>query len=93
MPRNARRTLKPLPTLLCLLASSLSCAAQAQPSQARPQKPEQSQRPEQGKTLEQLRQDYAVGYLDPAPHMALAKYFRDHGNRLQALLPTATTPS
>lgn len=79
MPRTARRTLKLPATLLCLLASALACAAQAQP-----QKPEQSQKPEQGKTLEQLRQDYAAGFLDPAPHMALAKYFRDHGNRLQA---------
>jgi tetratricopeptide (TPR) repeat protein len=84
MPRVTRRTLKLPATLLCLLASSLSCAAQSQPSQAQPQKPEQGQRSEQGKTLEQLRQDYAVGFLDPAPHMALAKYFRDHGNRLQA---------
>jgi tetratricopeptide (TPR) repeat protein len=84
MPRAARRTLKLPATLVCLLASALACAAQAQPSPAQPRKPEQTQKPEPGKTLEQLRQDYAVGFLDPAPHMALAKYFRDHGNRLQA---------
>jgi tetratricopeptide (TPR) repeat protein len=56
-----------------LLATSLPCAAQTG-----------GRAPEQGKTLEQLRQDYATNFLDPAPHMALAKYFRDHGNRLEA---------
>ncbi len=35
-------------------------------------------------TLNQLRADFAMRFLEPAPHMALAKYFLDHGNRLQA---------
>lgn len=40
----------------------------------------------QGKsaTLEQLRHDLAMRYLEPAPHMALAKFFHDRGERLQA---------
>jgi tetratricopeptide (TPR) repeat protein len=35
-------------------------------------------------TLQQLRVDFAMQFLEPAPHMALAKYYLDHGNRLQA---------
>jgi tetratricopeptide (TPR) repeat protein len=38
----------------------------------------------QGPSLDQLRTEYAMRFLEPAPHMALAKYFSDHGNRLQA---------
>src|SRR5258706_1802594 len=47
----------------------------------------QSQHP----TLNQLRADFAMHFLEPAPHMALAKYYLDHGNRLQAfyILETA----
>ena len=41
--------------------------------------------------LQQLRVDFAMRFLDPAPHMGLAKYYLDHGNRLQAfnILETA----
>jgi len=35
-------------------------------------------------TLNQLRANFAMRFLEPAPHMALAKYYLDHGNRLQA---------
>jgi tetratricopeptide (TPR) repeat protein len=40
--------------------------------------------PAQDSTLERLREDYAMRYLEPEPHMALAKYFRDRGDRLAA---------
>jgi len=45
----------------------------------------------QGPSISQLRAEYAMRFLEPAPHMALAKYFRDKGNRLQAfyILETA----
>lgn len=35
-------------------------------------------------TLEQLRADLAMRYLEPAPHMALAKYYVARGDRLTA---------
>lgn len=38
----------------------------------------------QSPSVSQLRADYAMHFLEPAAHMALAKYFRDKGNRLQA---------
>lgn len=38
----------------------------------------------QSQTLEQLRTDFAMRYLEPAPHMALAKYYVERGNRLLA---------
>ncbi|HVF66915.1 MAG TPA: tetratricopeptide repeat protein [Pyrinomonadaceae bacterium] len=44
----------------------------------------QTSAPAQDATLERLREDYAVRYLEPEPHMALAKYFRDRGDRLEA---------
>ena len=46
---------------------------------------------DQGQSLSQLRAEYTMRFLEPAPHMALAKYFRDKGNRLQAfyILETA----
>lgn len=34
--------------------------------------------------LKQLRVDFAMRFLQAEPHMALAKYYLDHGNRLQA---------
>ena len=40
--------------------------------------------PAQDGQLQQLRADFAMRFLEPAPHMALAKYYLDHGNRLQA---------
>lgn len=47
----------------------------------------QSQNP----SISELRAEYAMRFLEPAPHMALAKYFRDKGNRLEAfyILETA----
>lgn len=35
-------------------------------------------------TLSELQRDYAMRYLEPEPHMALAKYYFDHGNRIEA---------
>ena len=35
-------------------------------------------------TLGELRTDFAMRFLEPAPHMALAKYYVDRGNRLLA---------
>ncbi len=64
------RLLKPLAPLACVLAASLCCLARAAAAQPG--------------ELERLREDYAMRYLEPEPHMALAKYFRDHGDRLQA---------
>lgn len=45
----------------------------------------------QSPTVSELRAEYANRFLEPAPHMALAKYFCDKGNRLQAfyILETA----
>lgn len=45
----------------------------------------------QNPTISELRAEYANRFLEPAAHMALAKYFRDKGNRLQAfyILETA----
>jgi tetratricopeptide (TPR) repeat protein len=45
----------------------------------------------QAPSISQLRADYTMRFLEPAPHIALAKYFRDKGNRLQAfyILETA----
>ena len=42
-------------------------------------------------TLGRLREDYAMRYLEPEPHMALAKYFGDRGDRVEAffILETA----
>lgn len=34
--------------------------------------------------IAQLRQQLSLNYLQPAPHMALAKHYRDKGDRLQA---------
>ena len=35
-------------------------------------------------TLAALQRDYAMRFLEPEPHMALAKYYFDHGNRILA---------
>jgi len=37
-------------------------------------------------SLEKLRHDFAVRYIEPDPHLTLARYFHDKGNRLQAFL-------
>ena len=53
--------------------------------------PTQCTAPDQGQSLSQLRTEYAMRFLEPGPHMELAKYFRDKGNRIQAfyILETA----
>lgn len=38
----------------------------------------------QAKSLEQLREEYAVRYFEPEAHMALARHFRDAGRPLMA---------
>jgi tetratricopeptide (TPR) repeat protein len=38
----------------------------------------------QNSALDQLRHDLAMQYLEPSPHMALAKFYLDKGDRLQA---------
>ena len=73
MPPTPRMGFKTLALLCLTLAATVSCAAQAQ-----------TRAPEQGKTLERLREDYAVRYLEPEPHMALARHFRDAGAPLIA---------
>jgi tetratricopeptide (TPR) repeat protein len=37
-------------------------------------------------SLEKLRKDLALRYVEPEPHMALARYYHDKGDRLQAFL-------
>ena len=60
---------------LALLACSLTLALRC---------PAQTPAPAHDSALERLREDYAMRYLEPEPHMALAKYFRDRGDRLEA---------
>ncbi|HEV3079163.1 MAG TPA: tetratricopeptide repeat protein [Gemmataceae bacterium] len=36
--------------------------------------------------LDKLRRDYAMRYVEPEPHIALARYYYDKGNRLQSFL-------
>jgi hypothetical protein len=69
-----------LAILIWILVAS-SCAVRSEGS------PVQSQNP----SIIELRAEYAMRFLEPAPHMALAKYFRDKGNRLEAfyILETA----
>jgi len=45
----------------------------------------------EGPTLGELQRAYAMNHFDPEPHMALAKFHHDHGNRLLAyyILETA----
>lgn len=38
----------------------------------------------QSSTLDQIRHDLAMRYLEPSPHMALAKFYFDKGDRLQS---------
>ena len=35
-------------------------------------------------TLTELKHEFAMRYLEPEPHMALAKYYFDHGDRIKA---------
>lgn len=59
--------------LTLLLALFLSCASQ-----------EQNQAHGQERSLSQLRNNVAMRYFDATPHVELAKYFHQHGNRLMA---------
>ncbi|MBV8857264.1 MAG: tetratricopeptide repeat protein [Acidobacteria bacterium] len=73
MPSDPRAAFRPLALLCWSLAAALQCAAQAPPPAAA-----------QPKSLEQLREEYAVRFFEPEAHMALARYFRDAGRPLMA---------
>jgi tetratricopeptide (TPR) repeat protein len=77
-----RLVVGPLALLASTLALAPSCLAQTPPP---------TQAPAPDETLERLRADYAMRFMEPEPHMALAKYFRDRGDRLEAfyILETA----
>jgi tetratricopeptide (TPR) repeat protein len=66
--------------LACLLSAIISCAKQTE-----------SQAQNQASSLNQLRHELAMRYMEASPHIELAKYFRDQGNRLLAfyILETA----
>lgn len=79
MPHTLRRRARRAAALLLwALCAATSCGAREQGRAARPA---DGAKPP---TLEQLRREYAQGFLDPAPHMRLARHFRDAGNRIQA---------
>jgi len=42
----------------------------------------------QATSLAELQRAYAMRYLEPEPHMALAKYYFDHGDRIEAFFIT-----
>jgi tetratricopeptide (TPR) repeat protein len=42
----------------------------------------------QSQSLAELQRAYAMRYLEPEPHMALAKYYFDHGDRIEAFFIT-----
>lgn len=44
----------------------------------------------QSTNLADLQRAYAMRYLEPEPHMALAKYYFDHGDRIEAFFITET---
>ncbi|MEP6742773.1 MAG: hypothetical protein ABJB61_09775 [bacterium] len=39
---------------------------------------------ERSPSLAELQRAYAMRYLEPEPHMALAKYYFEHGDRIEA---------
>jgi Tfp pilus assembly protein PilF len=49
--------------------------------------PASSQTPSE---LARLQNDFAMHYFEPEPHMALARYYLDHGNRLEAFFVLET---
>ena len=69
MTLKRRRLIRVFAPLAWMLAAASFCFAQAAGQDA---------------TLERLKEDFAMRYMEPEPHMALAKYYRDHGDRLQA---------
>ncbi len=73
MNSRRRRPLVPLALLSLALLLVAPPAARAQSQAAAP-------------TLEQLRADYAVRFLEPGAHMALARHYRDKGDPLMAFL-------
>lgn len=75
------RELKTLALLFCsIVMAALPHAAYAQTTAPQP-----------STSLESLRADFAMHFLEPEPHMALAKYFRDSGDSVAAfdILETA----
>jgi tetratricopeptide (TPR) repeat protein len=68
---------------LLLVLSTLSCARQ-QTAQAQRQTPTLTINRSPRGSIEQLRADLSMRFMEPAPHMALARYFRDRGDRLEA---------
>src|ERR1044071_9710472 len=71
-----RFNLKPLALLASTLVLAVSSLAQT---------PTPSQTPARDDAaLERLRADYVMRFMEPEPHMALARYFRDRGVRLEA---------
>ena len=74
MPSDPRPAVRLLALLCWSLAAALPSAAQnTQPGPAG-----------QAKSLERLREEYAVRYFEPEAHMALARHFRDAGRPLLA---------
>lgn len=80
MPRHNHSRINQLAIIACLVAMFSEGAIGNQPMLT-----------DQVSSLDQLRREYSMRFLEPAPHMALAKYFSEHGNRLQAfyILETA----
>lgn len=78
MTLNRRRLIGIFAPLLWTLAAAVCSLAQAQAAA-------------QDATLERLKEDFAMRYMEPESHMALAKYYRDRGDRLEAfyILETA----
>jgi len=72
-----------LALLAILLVTAPACSKQQQ-SQA------QGQAQSKERSLEQLRTELAMRYFDPAPHLELAKYYLEHGNRLMAFYTMET---
>ncbi|MFL6228726.1 MAG: hypothetical protein ACJ741_08105 [Pyrinomonadaceae bacterium] len=73
---------------LCLLAllifTTLSCAGRETAQAQRPTPTLTINRSSPNASIERLRADLAMRFMEPAPHMALARYFRDRGDRLEA---------
>jgi tetratricopeptide (TPR) repeat protein len=69
-----RRRLRPFVLLCCSLVVAVL------PHAARAQTPA----PQPAAALERLREEFAMRFLEPEPHMALAKYFRDSGDPVAA---------
>lgn len=64
---------QPIMLVVCGALLLLACAAAADPSA-----------PESDPRLLELRHQFAMRWLEPDPHMELARYLHDRGDRLQA---------